>query len=224
MPAACRTAYKLKCWLPGGASTDFLLPEHLKLAMDYDTIMKAGSRMGTGLLMVVDDKQNMVSVVRNLEEFFARESCGWCTPCRDGLPWTVKILRALERGKAQPGISSSLSKLTRALSARQDLLCPCALAPWNRCKVRSNISVPSLKKASGCGATRPNTGVKRNGHHSCRRQAVRSRRRDNLLQACLSLGWTSPIFAGTRRWAAWAPAASARSSSTPMPMTSAVAW
>ena len=105
----------LKCWLPGGASTDFLMPEHLDLAMDYDTIMKAGSRMGTGLLMVVDHKQNMISVVRNLEEFFARESCGWCTPCRDGLPWGVKILQALERGEGQPEDIEQLSKLTRDL-------------------------------------------------------------------------------------------------------------
>jgi len=105
----------LKCWLPGGASTDFLMPEHLDLAMDYDTIAKAGSRMGTGLIMVVDHKQNMISVVRNLEEFFARESCGWCSPCRDGLPWGVKILRALERGEGKPEDIEQLSKLTRDL-------------------------------------------------------------------------------------------------------------
>ncbi|MBK9184931.1 MAG: NADH-quinone oxidoreductase subunit NuoF [Moraxellaceae bacterium] len=105
----------LKCWLPGGASTDFLMPEHLDLAMDYDTISKAGSRMGTGLIMVVDDQQNMISVLRNLEEFFARESCGWCTPCRDGLPWGVKILRALERGEGRPEDIEQLSKLTRDL-------------------------------------------------------------------------------------------------------------
>jgi NADH-quinone oxidoreductase subunit F len=116
----------LKCWLPGGASTDFLLPEHLDLAMDYDTIMKAGSRMGTGLIMVVDDKQNMVSVVRNLEEFFARESCGWCTPCRDGLPWGVKILRPWSVAKAQAG-DIEPEQLTRDSLDRQDLLCPC---PW----------------------------------------------------------------------------------------------
>ena len=106
---------ELKCWLPGGASTDFLLPEHLDLAMDYDTISKAGSRMGTGLIMVVDHKQNMISLLRNLEEFFARESCGWCTPCRDGLPWGVKILRALERGEGRAEDIEQLSKLTRDL-------------------------------------------------------------------------------------------------------------
>lgn len=105
----------LKCWLPGGASTDFLLPEHLDLAMDYDTIMKAGSRMGTGLLTVVDDKQNIVSVVRNLEDFFARESCGWCTPCRDGLPWTFKVLQALERGDGRKGDIEILEQMTRFL-------------------------------------------------------------------------------------------------------------
>jgi NADH-quinone oxidoreductase subunit F len=106
---------ELKCWLPGGASTDFLMPEHLDLAMDYDTISKAGSRMGTGLIMVIDHKQNMISVLRNLEDFFARESCGWCTPCRDGLPWGVKILRALERGEGRPEDIEQLSKLTRDL-------------------------------------------------------------------------------------------------------------
>ncbi len=92
----------LKAWLPGGASTDFLTTEHLDLPMDFDTIMKAGSRMGTGLIMVVDEQQDMVSLLRNLEIFFARESCGWCTPCRDGLPWAVKTLTAIDEGQGQP--------------------------------------------------------------------------------------------------------------------------
>lgn len=106
---------ELQCWLPGGASTDFLLPEHLDLPMDYDTIMKAGSRMGTALIMVVDNQQNIVSVVRNLEQFFARESCGWCTPCRDGLPWTVKILQAIEKGEGEVGDIETLQQITRFL-------------------------------------------------------------------------------------------------------------
>jgi NADH-quinone oxidoreductase subunit F len=118
--------YELKCWLPGGASTDFLMPEHLDLAMDYDTIMKAGSRMGTGLIMVVDDKQNMISVVRNLEEFFSRESCGWCTPCRDGLPWSVKLLRAIENGEGKTGDIEILEQLTRFLGPGKTF---CAHAP-----------------------------------------------------------------------------------------------
>jgi NADH-quinone oxidoreductase subunit F len=117
---------ELKCWLPGGASTDFLLPEHLDLAMDFETIAKAGSRMGTGLLTVVDDSRSIVSVVRNLEEFFARESCGWCTPCRDGLPWSVRLLAALERGQGRPGDIGILEQLCRFLGPGRTF---CAHAP-----------------------------------------------------------------------------------------------
>ncbi len=117
---------ELMCWLPGGASTDFLMPEHLDLPMDYDTIMKAGSRMGTALIMVVDNQQNIVSVVRNLEQFFARESCGWCTPCRDGLPWTVKILQSIEAGEGEAGDIETLQQLTRFLGIGKTF---CAHAP-----------------------------------------------------------------------------------------------
>ena len=118
--------YKLKAWLPGGASTDFLTDQHLDLAMDFDTIAKAGSRMGTGLITVVDDRQNMITVVRNLEEFFSRESCGWCTPCRDGLPWTVRILLALERGEGKPEDLDTLARMTRLLGPGKTF---CAHAP-----------------------------------------------------------------------------------------------
>lgn len=105
----------LKAWLPGGASTDFLTVDHLDVIMDYDNIGKAGSRFGTGLLMVVDQTQDMVGLLRNLEEFFARESCGWCTPCRDGLPWSVKILQAMEQGKGKPEDIQALEALGRNL-------------------------------------------------------------------------------------------------------------
>ena len=121
-----REGLNLMAWLPGGASTDFLTPDHLDLAMDYDTIGKAGSRMGTGLIMVVDDQQDIVAVVRNLEEFFARESCGWCTPCRDGIPWTVKLLRAIERGEGQPKDIELLQRMTRFLGPGKTF---CAHAP-----------------------------------------------------------------------------------------------
>ncbi len=105
----------LKAWLPGGASTDFLTTEHLDIPMDFDTIMKAGSRMGTGLIMVVDETQDMVSLSKNLQKFFQRESCGWCTPCRDGLPWGVKILDAIDNGQGQAEDIDKLSELTRDL-------------------------------------------------------------------------------------------------------------
>ena len=142
--------YQLKCWLPGGASTDFLLPEHLDLAMDYDTIGKAGSRMGTGLLAVVDQTHNMVSVVRNLEEFFARESCGWCTPCRDGLPWTVKILQALEAGQGRSGDIEQLLLMTRALGPGRTF---CAHAPGAMEPLQSALKFFRAEFEAGIRAT-----------------------------------------------------------------------
>lgn len=106
-----RDGRAVKAWLPGGGSTGFLLPEHLELPLDFDSIGKEGSRLGTGLLTIVTEDQSMVGLMRNLEEFFARESCGWCTPCRDGLPWTVKLLRALEQGEGEQGDIELLDKL-----------------------------------------------------------------------------------------------------------------
>ncbi len=107
----------LKAWLPGGASTDFLTAsdEHLDLVMDFDPIMKAGSRLGTCLMMVVDETQDMVSLSHNLQKFFQRESCGWCTPCRDGLPWGVKILDAIDNGQGTADDVEKLGELTKDL-------------------------------------------------------------------------------------------------------------
>ena len=121
-----QSGYKFKAWQPGGAGTDFLTEQHLDLAMDFDSIAKAGSRLGTALAMAVDHKVNMVSLTRNLEEFFARESCGWCTPCRDGLPWSVKILRALEQGRGQVGDIEALEQLCVNLGPGKTF---CAHAP-----------------------------------------------------------------------------------------------
>ncbi|MFZ5697853.1 MAG: NADH-quinone oxidoreductase subunit NuoF [Pseudomonadota bacterium] len=147
---------KLKCWLPGGASTDFLMPEHLDLAMDFDTIMKNGSRMGTGLMMAIDDRQSMVAVVRNLEEFFARESCGWCTPCRDGLPWTVKVLRAIEKNQGKPGDIEFLQKMTRDLGPGKTF---CAHAPGAMEPLQSALKFFRDEFQRGIPAQIPTTAV-----------------------------------------------------------------
>lgn len=126
MRGGMRDGLKLKAWQPGGAGTDFLTEDHLDLPMDFGTIAKAGSRLGTALAMAVDNEINMVSLTRNLEEFFARESCGWCTPCRDGLPWSVEILRAIEKGQGRPGDIETLEHLCRSLSPGHTF---CAHAP-----------------------------------------------------------------------------------------------
>lgn len=90
--------YLFRGALPGGASTDFLIEEHMDTKMDFSSVMDAGSRLGTGTMIVLDDKTCPVAFVLNLMQFFARESCGWCTPCRDGLPRVRKILEAMEAG------------------------------------------------------------------------------------------------------------------------------
>jgi NADH-quinone oxidoreductase subunit F len=118
--------YTFRALLPGGASTDFLLQEHLDTPMDFESIQKAGSRLGTGTIIVLDDKTCPIGMLHNMELFFAQESCGWCTPCRDGLPWVANILQGIENGQ---GRESDLDLLTH----HAKLLGPgntfCALAP-----------------------------------------------------------------------------------------------
>ncbi|MEM7361094.1 MAG: NADH-quinone oxidoreductase subunit NuoF [Pseudomonadota bacterium] len=119
--------YKLRGFLPGGASTDFLVEEHLDLAMDYDVIAKAGSRLGTGTMIILDDKTCVVGMVKNLVEFFAQESCGFCTPCRDGLPWTAQVLDDIQLGKGRPSDMQTLTDQARFIGAIGNT--HCALAP-----------------------------------------------------------------------------------------------
>ena len=84
--------------LPGGVSTDFLTEKHLDVKLDFSTVAAAGSRMGTGTVIILDDKTCPVAFIHNIERFFALESCGWCTPCREGLPWVEKMLASIEEG------------------------------------------------------------------------------------------------------------------------------
>jgi NADH-quinone oxidoreductase subunit F len=121
-----RDGLKFRGVIPGGASTDFLVEEHLDVKMDYASVQKAGSRMGTGTMIVLDDQTCPVGLVHNLERFFAQESCGWCTPCREGLPWTVRILQAIENGQGQPDDLERLAWHSRFLGPG---LTFCALAP-----------------------------------------------------------------------------------------------
>ena len=90
--------YKFRGALPGGISTDFLVEKHLEVKMDFTTVASAGSRLGTGTMIILDDKTCPVAFIHNIEKFFALESCGWCTPCREGLPWVEKLLASIEAG------------------------------------------------------------------------------------------------------------------------------
>jgi NADH-quinone oxidoreductase subunit F len=121
-----REGLKFRALIPGGASTEFMLDEHLDIQMDFNAVPKVGSRLGTGTMMVLDDQNCPVGMLLNLEHFFAQESCGWCTPCRDGLPWVERILEALENGEGQDGDIEQLERHARLMAPGNTF---CALAP-----------------------------------------------------------------------------------------------
>ncbi|SEN31604.1 NADH dehydrogenase subunit F [Chitinophaga rupis] len=121
-----QNGYRFRGALPGGASTDFLTADHLDTPMDFTAVAAAGSRLGTGTMVVLDDQTCPVGFVHNLEHFFAQESCGFCTPCREGLPWTEKILYALEQGHGTEEDLVQLEMHTHLLGPGNTF---CALAP-----------------------------------------------------------------------------------------------
>jgi NADH-quinone oxidoreductase subunit F len=121
-----RNGYKFKGALPGGASTDFLVEEHLDVQMDYTSVAAAGSRLGTGTMIILDDHTCPVGFVHNLQHFFAQESCGFCTPCREGLPWVEKILLSIDSGEGKPDDINLLDFHTKHLGPGNTF---CALAP-----------------------------------------------------------------------------------------------
>jgi len=121
-----KEGYTFRGLLPGGASTFFMVDEHMDINLDFTEPQKAGVRLGTGTMIVLDDKTCPVGFLHNLEKFFAQESCGWCTPCRDGLPWVQRILQALEEGKGENDDLDTLAFNTRYMAPGHTY---CALAP-----------------------------------------------------------------------------------------------
>jgi NADH-quinone oxidoreductase subunit F len=93
-----REGRQLKAVIPGGSSVPILLPEHLDTQASFDAIQKAGSLLGSAAIVVLDDTTCMVWLAENLLHFYRHESCGKCTPCREGTDWLHQILRKIERG------------------------------------------------------------------------------------------------------------------------------
>ena len=93
---------RVKCWFPGGSSAPVLLEEDLDLPYDFEHMAEAGSMLGSGAIIVVDDSVPIVSVALRLAEFYRHESCGKCVPCREGTNWTVKMLERVDAGDATP--------------------------------------------------------------------------------------------------------------------------
>lgn len=97
-----RGGRKFKACLPGGASTPYLTAKHMDVALDFDSLEKVDSRYGTAGVTAFDDQTCMVAATLNLINFFARESCGWCTPCRDGLTMVHWLLGTIDNGQGTP--------------------------------------------------------------------------------------------------------------------------
>ncbi|MBE7414429.1 MAG: NADH-quinone oxidoreductase subunit NuoF [Deltaproteobacteria bacterium] len=130
--------FSFRCLIPGGASTEFICEEGLDVKMDFDSVQKAGSRLGTGTMIVLDHTVCPIAALHNLERFFAEESCGWCTPCREGLPWVARLLGAIEDGEGEPGDIETLREHTRSLWVGKTY---CALAPGAMEPLKSGLAI-----------------------------------------------------------------------------------
>ena len=95
-----RDGHQLKFWLPGGSSVPLLTEQHLDTPMTYEDVAAAGSMLGTGTPMVFDETTSVVRVVSRWIEFYKHESCGKCTPCREGTYWLVDLLHRFDEGRA----------------------------------------------------------------------------------------------------------------------------
>jgi NADH-quinone oxidoreductase subunit F len=103
-----RAGHQVKFWTPGGSSTPLFTDEHLDVALDYEGVAGAGSMLGTKALQIFDDTTCVVRAVLRWTEFYAHESCGKCTPCREGTYWLVQLLTRIEAGR---GTEADLDKL-----------------------------------------------------------------------------------------------------------------
>ena len=103
-----RSGHKLKFWTPGGSSTPIFTDAHLDVPLDYEGVSAAGSMLGTKALQIFDETTCVVRAVLRWTEFYKHESCGKCTPCREGTWWLVQVLKDLEAGK---GTEADLDKL-----------------------------------------------------------------------------------------------------------------
>jgi NADH-quinone oxidoreductase subunit F len=109
---------KLKAFIPGGASAAFFTEQHLDVKLDFDLVAQAGSMLGSGGVTIMDDTTCMVWAALSLMNFFHHESCGKCTPCREGSGWLFKILQRIENGEGQEEDLALMPKLCGNIAGR----------------------------------------------------------------------------------------------------------
>jgi NADH-quinone oxidoreductase subunit F len=106
---------RIKAVIPGGVSAPVIPESGLDVGMDFDSLAAAGSMLGSAGVIVIDDSTCMVKVATRIIAFFHHESCGKCTPCREGLDWVVKVLRRVEAGQGEPGDLDQLRALCKGI-------------------------------------------------------------------------------------------------------------
>jgi NADH-quinone oxidoreductase subunit F len=117
-----RNGNKLKAVIPGGSSCPVLKAEEADLAMDYDTLAKAKSMLGSGGVVIMDENTCMVKVALRIMRFYAHESCGWCIPCREGTTWLRKLLQRFHDGRGQASDIPLIGDLAKNMLGRT--FCP----------------------------------------------------------------------------------------------------
>jgi len=117
-----RGGKKLKAVIPGGSSCPLLSADEIDIAMDYDSVAKAGSMLGSGGTVIIDEDTCMVDVARRIMHFYAHESCGWCIPCREGTTWLRKILDRFHEGGGREEDIPLIDELSKNMLGRT--FCP----------------------------------------------------------------------------------------------------
>jgi NADH-quinone oxidoreductase subunit F len=117
-----RGGKKLKAVIPGGSSCPILKADECDLPMDFDSVAKAGSMLGSGGVIVMDETTDIVKVAVRVMKFYEHESCGWCVPCREGTIWLRKILERIDQGRGRPGDIDLIEEISRNMLGRT--FCP----------------------------------------------------------------------------------------------------
>ncbi len=117
-----RGGKKLKAVVPGGSSCPMLKAEECDLPMDYDSLAKAKSMLGSGGMVIMDEDTDMVKVALRIMKFYAHESCGWCIPCREGTTWLKKLLTRFDEGRGQSTDIDLINEVAKNMLGRT--FCP----------------------------------------------------------------------------------------------------
>jgi NADH-quinone oxidoreductase subunit F len=152
----------LKAWFPGGSSAPVLpaTDEYLDLPYDFDSIAKAGSMLGSGAIIMIDDSVSMVDVALKTAKFYRHESCGKCTPCREGTNWTVKMLERIQSGEATPMDLDIMASVCQQIMGN----CLCVLGDAMAMPVSSMIKhfreefeahIEAMRERNGLGTAPP---------------------------------------------------------------------